>query len=112
TLQPLCEQARPLTVMPDHFQKIAAAAAEAEQVTAQRIAPQYLLHLQRQARKTLPHVGVPGCQPHPHVTRHRDHGRSSTARTRASTTGSTPLSTITLCPCTNTISIRPGAIVG
>src|SRR3954454_14428528 len=49
TLQPLGEQACPLTVVPNHFQKIAAATAEAEQVTVQRITPQHLLYLQRQA---------------------------------------------------------------
>ena len=35
--------------MPDHLQKIASASTEAEQMTAQRIALQHLLHLQCQA---------------------------------------------------------------
>jgi hypothetical protein len=49
--------------MPDHFQKIAAAAAEAEQVTAQRIAPQHLLHLQR-ADRSVPSYWWRGVERH------------------------------------------------
>ena len=67
TLQSLREQARALAVMPDHLQKIAAASTEAKQMPAQRIAPQHFLHLQRQARKALPHIGVAGRQPDPHT---------------------------------------------
>src|SRR5436190_23115529 len=93
--------------MPDHLQKIAAASTKAKQLSAQRIAPQYLLHLQRQARKALPHIGVTGGQPYPHAARNRDHGRSSTARTRASTAASTALSTTTRRPHISTMSIRP-----
>ena len=71
TLQPLGEQARPLTVVPNHFQKITAATAEAEQMTVQRITPQHFLYLQRQARKSLAHIGGSGRQPHPNVVRGR-----------------------------------------
>ena len=56
-LQPLGKQARTLAIMPDHLQETAAASTKAKQLAAQRIAPQFLLHLQRQARKALPHVG-------------------------------------------------------
>src|SRR5215210_7704505 len=58
-LQPLREQACALAVMPDDLQQIAATAAKAEQVPAQRIVPKHLLNLQRQARKALPHIRVP-----------------------------------------------------
>src|SRR5215203_7252999 len=62
-LQPLREQAGSLAIVPDHLQEIAPTPAEAEQVTAQGVAPQHLLDLQRQARKPLPHIRVPGRQP-------------------------------------------------
>src|SRR5256886_4609978 len=106
TLQSLREQAGALAVMPDHLQQIAAAPTKAKQMSAQRIAPQHLLHQQRQTRKALPHIGVTGRQPYTHAARKRDHARSSTARTRASAAESTPLSTTTRRPHANTISIR------
>ena len=65
--QTLREQARTLAVVPDHLQQIAAPSAEAEQMSTQRVATQHLLHLERQAGKALPHVGVPRRQPHPHA---------------------------------------------
>ena len=46
-LQSLREQAGSLAVMPDHLQKIATAATKAKQMTAQRIALQHFLNLQR-----------------------------------------------------------------
>ena len=98
--------------MPDHLQQIAAAPTKAKQMSAQRIAPQHLLHQQRQTRKALPHIGVTGRQPYPHAARKRDHARSSTARTRASAAESTPLSTTTRRPHANTISIRPATPTG
>ena len=75
--QPLRKQAGSLAVMPDHLQKIAPASTKAKQLPAQRITSQHLLHLQRQARKALPHVGVTGRQPHPDAARNWDHGRVS-----------------------------------
>ena len=62
----------------------------------------------RLAGGILPHIGVTSGQPHPYSARERNHGRSSTARTRASVAESTPLSTITRRPHLTTISIRPG----
>ena len=73
--QTLREQARALPVVPDHLQQVAAASAEAEQMSAQRVAAQHLLHLERQARKALPHVGVPRGQPDPYAGRNGDHRR-------------------------------------
>src|SRR4029077_9043535 len=45
SLQALGEQARPLAVMPDHLQQIAATTTKAKQMTAQWVAMQNLLHL-------------------------------------------------------------------
>src|SRR5882757_1725777 len=106
-LQPLGKQACTLAVMPDHLQEIAAASTKAKQLTAQRIAPQYLLHLQRQARKALPHVSVASRQPYPHAARNRNHGSVSSPRMiRSSVSTSTSQSTITRRPFAITISIR------
>ena len=67
--QTLREQARALAIVPDHLQQVAAAAPKAKQMSAQRVAVQHLLHLERQARKALPHVGVPRGQPDPYAGR-------------------------------------------
>src|SRR5205807_7023664 len=72
-LQALREQARALTIVPDHLQQVAATTTEAKQMTAQRVAMQNLLDLQGERWKTLPHVGVPGCKPHPYPGRNRNH---------------------------------------
>src|SRR5438477_6862905 len=94
--QPLREQAGSLAVMPDHLQQVASATTKAKQLSAQRIAPQYLLHLQRQARKALPHVGVAGRQPYPHAARNRNHDSVSSPRIiRSRLSTSTSQSTIT-----------------
>src|SRR5665213_1344945 len=107
-LQPLAKQACSLAIMPDHLQKIAAASTKAKQLAAQWISPQHLLHLQRQARKALPHVGVTGRQPYPDPCRNRDHGSlSSPRRIRSKASTSTLPSTRTRRPFALTISIRP-----
>jgi hypothetical protein len=51
--QPLCEQAHPLPVMPEHLDQSAAPATEHEQMPTMRVAPERLLHLERQAIKAL-----------------------------------------------------------
>jgi len=105
--QPLREQAGSLAVMPDHLQQVASATTKAKQLSAQRIAPQYLLHLQRQACKALPHVSVASRQPYPHAARNRNHGSVSSPRMiRSSVSTSTSQSTITRRPFAITISIR------
>src|SRR5215217_553385 len=91
--QPLREQARALAVVPDNLQQIAAAAAKAEQVATQRILPQHLLNLQRQAGEPFAQIRVPGRQPHPNARRDRNHRRSRTSRTRAKAAASTPAPT-------------------
>src|SRR6478609_1579089 len=106
--QPLREQAGSLAVMPDHLQQVASATTKAKQLSAQRIAPQYLLHLQRQACKALPHVSVASRQPYPHAARNWDHGRVSSPRMiRSRVSTSMSQSTITRRPFALTISIRP-----
>src|SRR4051812_26340437 len=105
--QSLREQAGSLAVMPDHLQQVASATTKAKQLSAQRIAPQYLLHLQRQACKALPHVSVASRQPYPHAARNRNHGSVSSPRMiRSSVSTSTSQSTITRRPFAITISIR------
>ena len=53
--------------MPNHLQKIAAAAPEAKQMAAQGIAPQNLLDLKRQRWEAPSHIGVARRQPDPHA---------------------------------------------
>src|SRR5262245_58888278 len=92
--------------MPDHLQQVASATTKAKQLSTQRIAPQYLLHLQRQACKALPHR-VASRQPYPHAARNRNHGSVSSPRMiRNSVSTSTSQSTITRRPFAITISIR------
>ena len=123
SLQPLGEQACALAVMPDHLQEVAPATAKAKQMAAQRIAPKHLLDLQRQARKSLPHVRVPGRQPHPHAVRNRDRQSVSSPRTTCSRTSTlTRPSTMILRPFAVTTSrrdeassscrlVRPGGVI-
>ena len=104
--QPLREQACALAVMPDNLQQIAATAPKAEQMPAQGIMPKHLLNLQRQARKLLAQIRVPGRQPHPHARRDRNYRRSRRARTRDKAATSTPVPTMTRRPRASTISMR------
>src|SRR5438552_12657842 len=61
--------------MRPHSNQTGAPAAGHEQMLAVRIALERLLHHQRQAIKTLAHVGVAGRQPDPRAARDRDHRR-------------------------------------
>ena len=108
--EPLREQAGPLAIMPDQFYQIAAAAPEAEQMTAQRIMLQHLLHTQCQRREPAPHIRVARRQPNPNACRDRDHRRASRPwmmRSNAST--STSRSTMTRRPFALSTSMRPPA---
>src|SRR5262245_39368379 len=73
--QPLREQTHPLPVMPEYLDQSAAPATEHEQMPAVRIAPERLLHQERQAIKALAHIGVASRQPDPRATRDWDHCR-------------------------------------
>src|SRR5262249_40420885 len=99
-------------IVPQHLYQVAAPAAEDEEMPAMRIAPQRLLHQQRQAVEALAHVRPARRQPHPDTARNRDHRRSSTPITRASAAAPTVSSTITRYPLVSTISMRPVAPLG
>src|SRR6516162_6682455 len=75
-------------------------------MTAQRIAMQHLLHLQRQRGEAFAHVGVARRQPHPNSRRDRNHRRSRTSMRRPSASTSMPASTMIRRPLVNSISIR------
>src|SRR5581483_1398918 len=68
TLQPLREQAHPLSVMPEYLDQTAAPAAEHEQVPAMRVTLERLLHQECQTIKALSHIGVAARQPNPGAT--------------------------------------------
>src|SRR3974377_465390 len=72
-LQSLREQAGPLTIVPNYLQQIAASPPKAEQMTAQRVAMEDLLHLQCQRWEAFAHVRVPGRQPDAHTRWNGDH---------------------------------------
>src|SRR5258708_19790904 len=61
--------------MPENLDQPTAAATEDKQMATVRIALECLLHQQRQAIKTLAHVGMPARQPNPRASRDRDHRR-------------------------------------
>jgi hypothetical protein len=103
---------RTLAVVPDNLQQIAAAAPEAKQMSAQRVATQNLLHLERQARKALPHVGVSRGQPHPHAGRDGDHRRRlvlASALRSADTVEASTDPVIRILPITVPVSLRNSA---
>lgn len=81
--------------------------AEAEQLAAQRIVPQHLLHLQRQRRKALAHIRVARRQAHANTRRQQDHRCRSTLITRPSTTAPTSLPAINRQPPGSSMSIEP-----
>src|SRR5438477_13119512 len=75
--------------MPDDLNQVASDASEHVEVTGVRIAPQNLLHLQRQPVHAFAHVGPTDCQPHPNPARNRDHRRASASTTAAAKAGDT-----------------------
>src|SRR3954469_10041660 len=95
--------------MPKDLNQISAPAPKDKKMAAVGIALERLLHEQGQAVEAFAHVGVTGCEPHPHAGWGRDHQRVRTATTRASAAPFTSLSTITRHPPTSTISITPRA---
>src|SRR6201999_1629384 len=97
----------PDPVMPQGFDQRTRATAEHKDVARKRIAAKALLHQQRQAIHTFPHVGVAAGNPDPHTGRNRDHRRSSMASTRPSAAASTPASTMTRRSFPISITMRP-----
>ena len=110
TLEPFCEQATPLAVMPDQFYKIAPPPSEAKQMTAERIMLQDLLHPKCQRRKPTRHVRISCGNPNPNILLRWkcDHGcRRKTSRTRSSVSVTKSLPTRTRCCEPTWISIIP-----
>ena len=110
--------------MPDDFQQVATTTAEHKQMSAQWILAQHLLHLEGQTRKSAPHIGVAGRQPHPHTGGDREHrpglppaaslveplqSRRSTMRFKAAV--STPAPTRTSRPLPSSISMRSSCCI-
>src|ERR1700760_1420323 len=58
SLESFGKQACSLAIVPDHLHKIAAATAEDEQMTAERVFAQHFLHLECQRRKASAHIRV------------------------------------------------------
>ncbi len=106
SFQPLGEQTRAVTVVPDNFYQIASLAAEDEQMARVRIGFQRFLHEQGEARKTAPHIRMTSRQPHTNPRWNRYHRSASSAATiRASACGSTSLAVRTVRPSASRISI-------
>src|ERR1700730_63160 len=96
--------------MPDHLQQIAAPAPEAEQMAAQRITLQHLLHQERKAGEALPHVGMARGKPHPPPGRQRDHRArppDNAATAAVNVAGSTAPVIRSCTPLAKAISIVP-----
>src|SRR5271155_4850728 len=98
--------------MPQGLDQRTGATAEHEDVARERIPAKALLHQQRQAIHTFPHVGVAGGNPDTYTCRDRDHRRSRMASTRASAAASTPASTMTRrsFPISITMRLVAGAL--
>src|SRR4051794_2117896 len=102
--------------MPEHFDQAAAPATEDEQMPIVRIAPERLLHHQRQTIKTFAHVGMACRQPHSRSARDRDHRRPlpfTSAFISADTVGTSTAPVIRIRPpLANSISMTPGGSGG
>ena len=89
-LESLGQQHQALAVEPQHLEDVAAAAAEDEDVAAERVLGERGLHQRGQAVEALPHVGVAGGEPHARARGQADHAAlpsaCSTQRTVASST--------------------------
>lgn len=103
-------QQQPEAVAPEAFDQTAAPSAEHVQIAGLRIAPEPLLHQERQALHAAAHIGDACGDPDPGSRRDRDHHRSSTSRTRVSAAASTPASTTMhrLWSSTTTIRLASG----
>lgn len=110
-LQPLGEQAQSLTVPKERLDEIAAPAAKDEELTAERIALQFLLDDARQTVKTLAHVGRASRKPHARTLDRRQMRAShalSARMTRDSPSSSTSPLTRSTQPSGKAISTSPG----
>lgn len=91
-LQPLREEAQPLTVPPQDLDQPPRTAAEHEDLSGERIAVQVVLHQRGKPVEALPHVRVTGGQPHAQAQGNGDHRSSSAARRSRTRAGSAPAS--------------------
>jgi hypothetical protein len=91
--------------MPNHLEQVTAAPPEDKKVPPMRIGLELLLHEQRERRKSLPHVGVTGRQPHAHTRWERNHARPSAETMRATRAALADSSTRTRSPLLNSISM-------
>ena len=66
-LKPLAEQTQALSVPAQNLDQVTAPAAEHEQLAAERVLAELLLHLRRQTIEAPAHVGVSARQPHMHI---------------------------------------------
>ncbi len=111
TLQPFGKEAHALAVVPDELDQIAPLAAEDKHMARMRIALQHFLYAQRQAVKTLAHVGKAGGKPNPRAGRNRDH-QLNAAITRLSSAMSVLWLTISRAPDVRAISSSPSLRIG
>jgi len=97
--------------MPQNLDQPTAAATEDKQMATVRIALERLLHQQRQAIKTLTHVGMTARQPNSRASRDRDHRRRllfASAFISADTVDASTAPVIRIRPpLANSISITP-----
>src|SRR6266567_2989164 len=97
--------------MPQNLDQPTAAATEDKQMATVRIALERLLHQQRQAIKTLTHVGMAARQPNSRASRDRDHRRRllfASALISADTVDASTAPVIRIRPpVANSISITP-----
>ena len=78
------------SVPPQHLDQITAAAAENQQVAAERILTEVVLSQRRKAIETAAQVCMPARQPDMHVRRRSNHPRSPTITARSIATGVSP----------------------
>jgi hypothetical protein len=86
---------------------VTALAAEDEEIARMRVAPETLLHLQRQAVDAAAHIGDTTGEPDAHAGGKGDHRPSSAESTRASAAPSTSAPTTMRRPSPSSISMRP-----
>ncbi len=93
SLKPLRQQAKPVTIEPEHLHDVASAPAKDEDVTGQWLLLEHRLHLGTQTVEAAPHVRHTSRNPDPGPRRQSNHERRllSTART---TDGSTSPSSL------------------
>src|SRR5271163_887749 len=107
-IEPLGEQAQPVSVPKKDLDDLGPLAPEGEQMAAKRILLQRALNQQRQPVHALPHVGVAQRQMHFHPCRHDHHRASSRSATcRRTASGSAPDGAKTRRPSASSTAVIP-----